>query len=120
MRISDWSSDVCSYDLRQENALGLVIGVGNIVTHLAGFAGQLANTRHNLQALFFGFIRKDRADNENRANRQPRFWRVRARTARAAAVYRALEPLDRQSGGEGKGVSVSVEPGCGRILKKKK
>src|SRR3546814_15379132 len=69
MRISDWSSDVCSSDL-------------------------LANTRHNLQALFFGFIRKDRADNENRANRQPRFWRFRARTARAAAIYMALAPFE--------------------------
>src|SRR3546814_2488714 len=94
MRISDWSSDVCSYDVRQETALVLFIGVGNIVTHLAGFAGQLANTRHNLQALFFGFIRKDRADNENRANRQPRFWRFRARTARAAAIYMALAPFE--------------------------
>src|SRR3546814_8068163 len=79
MCISDWSSVLCSSDL---------------VTHLAGFAGQLANTRHNLQALFFGFIRKDRADNENRANRQPRFWRFRARTARAAAIYMALAPFE--------------------------
>src|SRR3546814_10838769 len=79
MCISDWSSVLCS---------------SNIVTHLAGFAGQLANTRHNLQALFFGFIRKDHADNENRANRQPRFWRFRARTARAAAIYMALAPFE--------------------------
>jgi hypothetical protein len=32
----------------QEHTLGLVIGVGNIVTHLAALAGQLANARHSL------------------------------------------------------------------------
>ena len=32
----------------QERALGLVIGVGNIVAHLPALAGQLANPRHGL------------------------------------------------------------------------
>ena len=35
----------------QEHPLGLVIGVGNIVTHLATLAGQLANARHSQSTL---------------------------------------------------------------------
>src|SRR4051812_41290524 len=34
--------------VRQERPLGLVVGVGNIVTHLPALAGQLANARHGL------------------------------------------------------------------------
>ena len=34
--------------VRQERALRLVVGVGNIVTHLPALAGQLANPRHGL------------------------------------------------------------------------
>src|SRR3546814_13783932 len=91
MRISDWSSDVCSSDLvaglqqpvveaaimfdrtqavgryaqlhalaervrqqrhilqvRQEGALGLVVGVADIVANLAALAGQFADARHRL------------------------------------------------------------------------
>src|SRR3546814_2706970 len=62
MRISDWSSDVCSSDLaervrqqrhilqvRQEGALGLVVGVADIVANLAALAGQFADARHGLR-----------------------------------------------------------------------
>src|SRR3954453_928049 len=34
--------------VRQERALRLVVGVGNVVTHLPALAGQLANPRHGL------------------------------------------------------------------------
>ena len=33
--------------VRKERPLGLVVGVGNIVTHLTALAGQLANARHD-------------------------------------------------------------------------
>lgn len=38
--------------VRQKYALGLVVGVANIVAHLAAFAGQFANTRHDISRSF--------------------------------------------------------------------
>src|SRR5436190_12933807 len=39
--------------VRKERALRLIVGVGNIVSHLPALAGQLANPRHD-QILIFG------------------------------------------------------------------
>src|SRR3546814_16440977 len=81
MRISDWSSDVCSSDL-------LLVHYGN---HVKAPLGQMVNLlvyRHPLIA--------------------------------AGEIAQADQLLgDRKSGVEGKSVSVRVDPGGRRILKKK-
>ena len=69
--------------IRQERALGLVVGVGNIVAHQPALAGQLANARHFNLFLEWGLEapRKVGADSGGGAIRQPR-WRARLRSLR--------------------------------------
>src|SRR5436853_4876005 len=59
----------------QEGALGLVVGVGNVVAHLPALAGQLANARHDLSSWFeaapFKRTRKAGADSGAGRFRQP-------------------------------------------------
>ncbi len=40
--------------VRQEHALGFVVSVADIVAHLATFAGQFANTRHDISRFVHG------------------------------------------------------------------
>src|SRR3546814_8399487 len=54
MRISDWSSDVCSSDLflqvRQEAPARLVVGVAHVVAGLNALAGEVATSCHGLSS----------------------------------------------------------------------
>src|SRR3546814_14451808 len=92
MRISDWSSDVCSSDLELERYANLVN------EHFAG--RDLVNLR---QALM-----QEAADAQAHVNLLLR---------EAAAI---AEQADRKSVVEGKSVSVSVDLGGRRIIQKKK
>src|SRR3546814_4079497 len=94
MRISDWSSDVCSSDLGGKAKVGPddpPIGAG-------------ARDPLQIDALGFGDARGKRADLDP-------VGQARARQARLQ---------DRKSVGSGKSVSVRVDLGGRRIIKKKK
>src|SRR3546814_18076366 len=106
MRISDWSSDVCSSDLSSSNhplaqAIVCHTKAAGILTPAASdafaTAGKAAHATVVGRPLAIG---------------SPVY------AAQAAAL--SPEQQDRKSVGEGKSVSVRVELGCGRIIKKKK
>src|SRR3546814_20023469 len=103
MRISDWSSDVCSSDLLHRPHYG--------VDPDQGIQG--ADPLRRVQRI------RDRA--------RPRPATARVRRRAAAQLHQPVEahdrrprPADRKSVVEGQSVSVSVELGGGRILKNKK
>src|SRR3546814_16124746 len=109
MRISDWSSDVCSSDLRNRRERL------HRIEQRAGRAG----------------ADRPRRDRRRRQRGDPRRrrWRTAPRPRRAARQARLGRPLprcnaqeegDRKSVVEGKSWSVRVERGGGRIIKKKK
>src|SRR3546814_2041511 len=50
MRISDWSSDVCSFDLAVATELGAVL-VARAAHHVEGIALRVAHERHPADAL---------------------------------------------------------------------
>src|SRR3546814_19375239 len=102
MRISDWSSDVCSSDLHRHDALRPLAG---------GDVGTERQLRHGGA----GFCRE--AEPQGRAGMPvPDLDRLDAVPVRALA---RLEQEDRKSVVEGKRVSVRVELGGRRIIKKK-
>src|SRR3546814_13524551 len=102
MRISDWSSDVCSSDL--SHRLILEVRVKNTEGEPVNPA--LAEAKAKLHEFMRALARRDaRRDHE-------------AEMAAEAARQEAL--TDRKSGVEGKSVSVRVDLGGRRILKKKK
>src|SRR3546814_19742794 len=97
MRISDWSSDVCSSDL-----------AGNDGDR--HFRQSAARRRH-------GHGARDRRRLPGRLRLQPR---IRARVPQGADGAGGRGAEVRKSVVEGKSVSVSVDLGCRRIIKKKK
>src|SRR3546814_18246412 len=129
MRISDWSSDVCSSDLLGELLHVVVDGVavvvvGNQVDRLHFFAvclGQhgcnclgccvsvVAKTEAVAAAILAGGIART-ADN----------WKVQGFCTLARVLQRDGNRADRKSVGEGKSVSVRVDLGGPRTIKKKK
>src|SRR3546814_12247348 len=94
MRISDWSSDVCSSDRRPARSLAAPVLIRRDVAAVAGLRRQA--------------------------------WVMRildcpCRRFSQSAMKRALRPWrDRESGVEGKGVSVRVDLGGRRDIYKKK
>src|SRR3546814_18125695 len=108
MRISDWSSDVCSSDLLRRRA-GRDYGCAAGPDDHAGAAG-------SRQPAVLGRRRRGPALHRHRLS---------ARGAAAQCAARALRrrgtcaPGDRKSVGEGKSVSVRVDLGGGRTIKKK-
>src|SRR3546814_20706208 len=97
MRISDWSSDVCSSDLL---SAAVREGTGRSATLAIDTYGKTGTTQDNRDAIFVGFSGD-----------------------LVAAVWVGNDdnsPLDRKSVVEGKSVSVRVDLGGRRILKKKK
>src|SRR3546814_11196369 len=92
MRISDWSSDVCSSDLAGRGRRGCVCRQ----RYLYRTRGRGARRGHGRQSLRGAF---------------PSRWR--------GAMATRCEWADREGVGEGKRVSVSVDLGGRRIIKKK-
>src|SRR3546814_11872552 len=103
MRISDWSSDVCSSDLRHPHR-------GEIALRPQDRRGAVANLAHrgNRQLL---------PDAIGPARREQPI--VDAFDARKLDPAQCEADIDRKSVVEGKSVSVSVAIGGRRILKKK-
>src|SRR3546814_12208297 len=93
MRISDWSSDVCSSDLR-------------LLRHLA----ELRARRGQPQAMRAA-VEQRRAD--------PAFERAHAAAEGGPGHVPPLRGTERESVGEGKSVAVRVDIGGRRIIKKK-
>src|SRR3546814_12703816 len=101
MRISDWSSDVCSSDLLRVGHRAVVVGD--------------ADAAHSVKQVI-GF---DGAADLPRVPRRLQQARERGREARGEVRGERLEG-DRKSGVEGKSESVSVGVGGGRSIKKKR
>src|SRR3546814_20650632 len=107
MRISDWSSDVCSSDLNHPRRTGLARRAREAFPH---------DRRRDLR----------RTSRHDRHQKRPR--RIAMKPALfltpllglAACTPAAPDPRDRKSAREGKSVSVRVDTECGRIIKKKK
>src|SRR3546814_16645882 len=105
MRISDWSSDVCSSDLRDDSPLDAVDETGEIA-ELGRRRRQLRPTRQSqrlalVEALDLG-------------------ERVDLGLDQVGDAREHRRPLDRKSVVSGKSVSVRVDIGCRRFIKKKK
>src|SRR3546814_11404314 len=104
MRISDWSSDVCSSDLwtgwRPTHMIGQ--GLAGKTLGLVGF-GRIARATAARARAGFGMT-------------IAYFSRRQADDAGNAVFY----PPERKSVGEGKGVSVRLDLGGRRLIKKKK
>src|SRR3546814_11740014 len=118
MRISDWSSDVCSSDL--------VGGAGEIDRHRGSWRRDLPpgyKLRASARALLVRRAARWSMRVHHPPDRRPpcpatERWRTAAGHGRAARMARASK--DRKSVVEGKSVSVRVVLGGGRIIKKKK
>src|SRR3546814_11243376 len=109
MRISDWSSDVCSSDLSPHRP-----GPGSAPSHDAlRRPVRLARTEGSRRAR--RRARQNRPGPSARALRAQGFGEQAPR--RGGPV--GLLPEDRKSVGEGKGVSVRVDSGGRRNIKKK-
>src|SRR3546814_15365247 len=108
MRISDWSSDVCSSDLK-------IIGHGSLGDQYAGvIAAQLIFA---LKARPFrrGQLRQFRANAPDPFRPDDQWGQVRLREV-AVVVLALLSPLDRQSVVSGKSLSVRVDLGGLRVI----
>src|SRR3546814_17018750 len=107
MRISDWSSDVCSSDL-----------VCTIIPNLLDYPGPAAH--HDIMGI--GRAGQSRRAEEFDRLRGPDQTSRQTEQARFGGWQRiaAQSKTDRKGVVEGKRVSVRVDLGGGRILKKKK
>src|SRR3546814_19209885 len=123
MRISDWSSDVCSSDLlgninvfRTETRL---IKGGASCKHFRRFAPlDRKRRRKHFKAVFWPWFHRCRPQHDLRPSHFARLF-LGSKDQRHAAP-RGAEEQDRKRVGEGKDVSVRVELGGSRIIKKKK
>src|SRR3546814_13504280 len=134
MRISDWSSDVCSSDLRapeglqhrvcgrpRDDAVELAVLVGKSDGIVADFRQALDRRFERLEVLF-GRVQRGVAD-EGGLDRD-----ARPEDRHEGHVVKAPEHRERvrhevaarKSVGYGKSVSVGVNLGGGRIIKEKK
>src|SRR3546814_20081744 len=121
MRISDWSSDVCSSDLlpRLRRDLGHPAAAGGAVAHHHGPRPGVAVDPHRRQPADQLPDAALRLLAVLPARRRPEGGHHRTDLCRGRALHRAAD-LDRQSVVEGKSVSVRLDIGGSRILKKKK
>src|SRR3546814_19904019 len=104
MRISDWSSDVCSSDLEGQVVIAMLV------------AGD--ETQSVLTATENGFGKRTSIVEYTRHGRGTKGMIAIQTSARNGKVVGAV--LDRKSVGEGKSVSVRVDLGGRRNYKKKK
>src|SRR3546814_12981073 len=102
MRISDWSSDVCSSDLR-------------IVDSPSAANGHSAVNKPTA----FAMHANARRARSRSANARPRAWLAATCSATAPTTVATTNTADRKSVGEGTSVSVRVDLGGSRIIKKK-
>src|SRR3546814_20418701 len=103
MRISDWSSDVCSSDLLEQVRRDFV-----------------ANVSHELRTpltVIHGYL--DMLEPDDNPEWAPIVEEMRTQTSRMAQIVEDLLK-DRKSDVSGKGVSVSEEHGGPRIINKTK
>src|SRR3546814_17200001 len=124
MRISDWSSDVCSSDLGGPNWRVPVpyLPTGGLRRFRKGKAADIKGQR---PAIAVGKVFETRHRRALKALRNHLIEREQATLARARRVRESnrwrIEPRgDRKSVGEGKSVSVRVDLGGRRLIKKKK
>src|SRR3546814_12639392 len=121
MRISDWSSDVCSSDLVKQLALERVAVLEGRVAQLL----QICETLRHLAEHCHGDERPEcpiidglaEVDDETPATQPHAFGMSRARNGRER---RPATVRDRKSVVAGQSVSVRVDLGGHRIIKKKK
>src|SRR3546814_14021509 len=113
MRISDWSSDVCSSDLPQREVQRLRIdpAAAALLLLAQGDDQALGDREHHPD-----WIEPD--DTRQRARFRPH--QAALRVQGASDLPRDRRGEDRKSGVEGKSVSVLVDIGGRRTLKKKK
>src|SRR3546814_17331075 len=114
MRISDWSSDVCSSDLKRETSPSSYATLSQ--GHITAFTSQSLLQIH-------GAVRPQRRNQPTRACwpsdlTRCLFGHQRGLSTLARRSSRANAP-DRKSVGSGKRVSVRVDVGGGRMIKKK-
>src|SRR3546814_17219080 len=113
MRISDWSSDVCSSDLLADRCEADDFQLARAEPWDPPFA-------HREAVETTGFAERLSADERGGAA-SPSGGQFRlARREGTASRWFASNPQDRKSVGQGKGVSVRVARGGRRLLKKKK
>src|SRR3546814_16920707 len=109
MRISDWSSDVCSSDLGRRLSTKRILEIV---------------TEHGVETPDRGLVKlpagRLAASTLNRHMRQRGYDTERMTREPAAVRYQAERAKDRKSVVSGKSVSVRVDLGGRRILKKKK
>src|SRR3546814_14180692 len=111
MRISDWSSDVCSSDLFPEGKGRLIVETGgDSPSEARRQAERIANA---MEGRCRASIVSDPAD-------QHRVWTAREGGLGATAMVPDKPERDRKGVGEGKSVSVRVDTGGRRTIKKKK
>src|SRR3546814_12549555 len=113
MRISDWSSDVCSSDMAEEalheQAQQEPVPQPGRLEVPESFAAAVALVREQGE----GILANHLMDDVHLVRYEP--GRVELRVTDAAPAN-----LDRKSVGSGQSVAVSVDLGGGRIIKKKK
>src|SRR3546814_11902288 len=108
MRISDWSSDVCSSDLEAEQRQLIQIAAAAGMRIIGPNAQGVANFQNGMVANFSTmFTQLDPCDGPVAV--------VSQSGATGAAIY-----TDRKSDVEGQSVSVRVDIGGGRLIKTKK
>src|SRR3546814_11437412 len=120
MRISDWSSDVCSSDLSDRADLRYDAHLhfprpADVSAYEQVFGGTLRFSQPDSKMIFpAAYMQLPVANADDDLRRQVE--------ARAQSMLQRLsgEPEARKSGVSGKRVSVRVEPGGRRSLKKKK
>src|SRR3546814_12668904 len=112
MRISDWSSDVCSSDL-----LTLYVDDGTVEIDNNAAEQVLRGWRWGAEASSLRVLRLTVQTTIQRSNKA---GAGRLPTGRPGMPGFAPGCLDRKSGGEGKSVAVRVDLGGRRLIKKKK
>src|SRR3546814_12968928 len=122
MRISDWSSDVCSSDLQETTRVLTEASVQGKIDSLQGLKENVIVGRL-IPAGTGAAMNRARVTASSKDAALRAAMRV-ATEAQLVAPETAAEEhaaeLDRKSRGEGQSVSVSVESGGRRIIKKKK
>src|SRR3546814_14120353 len=110
MRISDWSSDVCSSDLSDTDAVN--VAQLNKATASAVHYDVNSDGSINYNSVSFG--------DPSGTGGPVSLHNVAAGPAPTAAVHVETLLEDRKSAGQGKRMDVRGRLGCGRVVKKKK